>query len=256
MTGTDAPSPCATPSPKFWERQFASKRTPKQLGFDVAFGLVMPVVCLIADPFIFKGGLFHARPLLGRIAVLAYLLIAIGIVALCTRLLLKSTSALLAGALMAGAVFSAVLGVALLPFSLIGLMVYGIGALGFTPFLTGFVFLRNGIATLHEPAASPRRARINAACLSFAATFLVPVAAQVSVTCVADRALEAVLSDDEASAEVAAGRLKWLHQFTEIDRLLSEYEKETDEARKQRLAAAYRKIAGEDIQAVLDWRKD
>ena len=39
---------------EFWERQFSGRPTWKKLAFDVAFGVVGPVGCLIADPVVFQ----------------------------------------------------------------------------------------------------------------------------------------------------------------------------------------------------------
>ena len=62
------------------------------------------------------------------------------------------------GAMMlAGALFSIVIGIVLLPFSIIGLM-FLIGALGFSPFFSAFVYLRNGRRALkfsNAEASSP-----------------------------------------------------------------------------------------------------
>src|ERR1700749_3867876 len=42
--------------PRFWRRQFDDVPTRTQLHFDVAFGLVVPVLCFIFDPVVFRGG--------------------------------------------------------------------------------------------------------------------------------------------------------------------------------------------------------
>src|ERR1043165_7622483 len=40
--------------PRFWKRQFDDSPTRAQLHFDIAFGLVLPVLCFAFDPIIFR----------------------------------------------------------------------------------------------------------------------------------------------------------------------------------------------------------
>jgi hypothetical protein len=57
---------------------------------------------------------------------------------------LTAFSAPIGGILIAGGIFSLAVGVRILPYTLIGLIVL-IGAAGFTPFLTAFVYFRSGV---------------------------------------------------------------------------------------------------------------
>lgn len=109
----------------------------------------MPIVSLVFDPIVFRGepGFLHS------IQIFAYLSIGSGIILLAIWLFSKRTSKLLTGAIagifFAGAFLASALGVVLLPASIFGLMIV-IGVLGFTPFLTAFVFLRNGIRAFRK----------------------------------------------------------------------------------------------------------
>src|ERR1041385_5330569 len=135
----------------FWARQFAEVSTEKQDFFDVLFGIILPVICLVVDPIVFQGGFFGERPWLGRFQLFAYLFCGLQIgIFLCWRTLarhLAPAAGVIGGVLMAGALFSFVLGVLILPLTLIGLIIL-IGIVGFTPFLTSFVYLRTGIRAL------------------------------------------------------------------------------------------------------------
>lgn len=114
-----------------------SGRTWGQLVFDIVFGVLLPIGCLIADPIVFRAGL--GDPLFGRYALFAYMVVGSAIFALIFWLLWRGLPAFLAGFFLADAIFALMLGVVLLPFSAMGLAI-GIGVLGFSPFLTFVVF--------------------------------------------------------------------------------------------------------------------
>jgi hypothetical protein len=131
----------------FWRRQFAEPATPAQRRFDVAFGLVLPVLCFVFDPIVFHEWLSDEPGLLGRWQFYVYTISALEMVALAAWLCKAGGTgrppAALGGMLLAGGVFSLALGVVLLPLSLLGLLVF-VGVFGFVPFLTAVVYLRNG----------------------------------------------------------------------------------------------------------------
>jgi hypothetical protein len=130
----------------FWERQFMQTRTSAQTRFDWAYGVVIPLFCVVADPIVFadRGILTEYRPF-------AYLLSSASILAMAAWLLwgdrLRWLAAPLGGLFIAGSVISFLVGVILLPYSIIGLF-YLIGLLGFTPLFAGFVYLRNGLRAM------------------------------------------------------------------------------------------------------------
>ena len=132
----------------FWRRQFAESVTPAQRRFDVAFGFVMPALCLVFDPIVFRGWSFGEGALLSRWQFYAYTISAMEMVALAAWLLRADgrgrPPAALGGMLLAGGLFSLVVGVVIMPFSLLGIIFFFVGLLGFTPFFTAVVYLRNG----------------------------------------------------------------------------------------------------------------
>jgi hypothetical protein len=239
--------------PTFWARQFDEKPTRAQTVFDVCAGIILPVVCLVFDPVVFRAG-WGFGPLLGRFKLFTYALIAIEIAALAAWLALRGRAGVwtgpLGGVVMAGAYFSLVVGVVLLPFSLLGLMLF-IGVLGFSPFLAALVYWRNGRLARRESArfltAGQRKwLPVAAGVLALA----LPALAQLEVSRLVARLLPELAGADAARAEAAARRLRlvgWIAD-ADLDGLVWDYARETDAARKDRLARAYRQATGGDIE--------
>ena len=48
------------PRKPFWRRQFQIESTTGQKKFDWIFGVIMPVICFVFDPIVFKGNGFGA----------------------------------------------------------------------------------------------------------------------------------------------------------------------------------------------------
>jgi hypothetical protein len=130
----------------FWRRQFQLESTPKQKIFDWAFGVVLPVICCLFDPIVFKGAFSHNGALLGSFKPFVYLLSFVSIVLMMLFLLfgskLKWFNAVLAGLFTIVSAISLTIGIVLFPLSLFGVL-FIIGILGFTPLFAGFVYSRN-----------------------------------------------------------------------------------------------------------------
>jgi hypothetical protein len=238
---------------EFLRRQFRGEATLAQVIFDITIGMVLPILCLMFDPLVFRSGI-SGRPLAGRFQLFAYGFIAIEIIALAVWLCVGSRAGewrgVLAGIMLAGAIFSVGIGICLLPFSLIGLVVL-IGALGFTPFLTAFIYLRNARRALRAASAQMTRAGLSVTLL-FGATlaFGVPAFTHWRISRLVEHSLAQVLGADDAQAEAAARRLRhvgWLAS-AELDQMVLAYGRATDPQRKERLARAYREITGDDIR--------
>ena len=238
---------------EFLRRQFRGEATLAQIIFDITIGMVLPILCLVFDPIVFRASGF-GRPLAADFQLFAYTLIAIEIVALGVWLALGKRAAewcgVLGGMMRAGALFSAVVGVILLPFSILGLMFF-IGIFGFTPFLTAFIYWRNSRRALACAGAQMPRAALYVtlllgATLSFGAPSFIHWRAGKLV----ERSLAEVLEGDDARANAAAHKLRLVGWFAsgQTDQLAWAYGRETDPARKARLARAYREITGGDIE--------
>ncbi len=135
----------------FFNRQFHLEPTVRQRRFDWTFGVVLPIVCVAADPIVFSSAFGAEDALLGRYKIFAYLLSSVSIMSMTAWLLwgqrLGKLRPYVSGLFLAGSVISLIVGVILLPFSLIG-MFFLIGFLGFTPLFSSFVYLRNGVRAI------------------------------------------------------------------------------------------------------------
>jgi hypothetical protein len=216
---------------------------------DVLGGIVLPVVCIVLDPFVFRtaealpGG---GGPLLGRYLVFGYGEILLGMFAFVLYRWRRALSPFLAGMLLMGAIFAGLLGLVLLPFSVIGVMVM-IGLLGFSPFVSSFVFAR-AYMRLHrlclEKQSKTRVVQMTLLGLLFA--LFVPIGTQVAVDAAVDPAIRRILAGDTSvEARRALRRFAWA---TNLDVLVNTYREEKDVSKKEALAEAYREITGDDIE--------
>ncbi|HKG13475.1 MAG TPA: hypothetical protein VKB12_09045 [Pyrinomonadaceae bacterium] len=242
--------------PGFWRRQFGDAPTRAQLRFDVIFGLVLPVLCFVFDPVVFRGG-YH---LLGRdgiyqhVRLFAYTASALELATLACWLFVirkyPAWSRPAGGVMAAGAFFSFALGVAIAPLSVIGLLFVGVGALGFIPFLTALVYLRNARRALRlNRTGAPVRGGATA-------SFAFGLAFALGMPAVAQRGATLIIRN--ASAEVVAGgrlspqrrrvvrALTFLSGATFVD-LVKEHGSEPDAERKSLLGEAYWEVTGKDI---------
>ena len=246
----------------FLWRQFQPEPTLSQVIFDVTVGMILPILCLVFDPIVFRNGII-GKPLLGDYRLFAYGLIAIEVCALGGWLAAGKRAGewcgVIGGAMLAGALFAACMGVLLLPLSVIGL-VYGIGILGFTPFVTAVIYWRNARRALGAAGAQMSRAALY---LTFVAGLLVPFGAPAyahrRINRMIERSLPEVAGGDEARAEAAERRLGYVSPFLSgggFDQIVLAYDRETDPARKERLARTYRKIMGDDIESRLSVLND
>lgn len=237
----------------FMRRQFDGPPTPSQTKFDVAFGVVLPLACFVFDPFVFKGfgggGGMFAEYRLFTYALAAIEMAALG-VWLVARGRLGEWAAAAGGVMLAGALFCCAAGVVLLPFSLLGLL-FVVGVFGFTPFFTGFVYLRNGVRAVRL-ARNSLSFGVNFAgslVVGAALAFGVPALAGAGVSRFVNTSVEALLDGRELSGlEWVALRAASFFTDAESDRLALAYEKETDPARKRRLEVVYRELTGGDVR--------
>lgn len=234
---------------EFLRRQFRDEATRAQVNFDIAVGIVLPVLCLAFDPLVFRGGII-GRPLLGEYQLFAYGFIGVEIVALAVWLSVASRAkewcGVLGGIMLVGVLFSAVIGTLLLPFTLLGLM-FVIGVLGFAPFLTAFIYLRNARRAIKAAGTQTTRVGIFVTLL-FGATLALgaPAFAHWRINKLVERSLVEVLGGDDAQARDAARRLRYVRWFAsgEIDQVVWAYDRTTDSQQRERLARAYREITG------------
>ena len=241
----------------FWRRQFAPIPTPAQDKFDNLFAIVLPILFLVLDPVVFKTpARILGQGYLEDYQLRAYLFSSLEIGIFLTwrtfRLPLRRFSSAFAGAFFAGAIFAFVIGIVIFPLSLVGLL-FVIGLLGFTPFVTAFVFLRNGVrAARININDTGLRSRFAAAVLSAGLVIAMPVVAQAKVESDVSEILDTLVNGSPLEAEAAAQRLKSFHFVPrkQCDQLALAYGNQLDAGRRAAIGKAYRNVTGEDIE----WR--
>ncbi len=252
--------------PGFWRRQFAARVTLLQIAFDAVFGIVGPILCFAFDPLVFRGDIV-AGPLFPQYRDTVYLFTGLEILMLSFWLLATRARArpalqlwrdLWGTALLAGGIFCFAAGLVLLPFSLMGLII-GIGIFGFTPFLTGIVYLRNGSRALQNPRTDstiPTRA------LTFGLSAVIVIGAPILLGFAIHQAIEnsvnEIVHGDATHAAAAAHRIAPLKYFVgvESDQIVTAYLQTAEPMRKQILKECYQEITGEDIEARIKIRRD
>jgi len=241
--------------PDFWQRQFAVVPTRAQDNFDIAFGVVLPVLCFAFDPIVFKNGFFGAGgPLLAKYQLFTYLFSGIEILALAVWLScrnhLRSFSGPISGVLLIGGLFSWAIGILILPYTLIGLLLI-IGVAGFTPFLTGLVYLRNGVRGLRsQERNSAFESRYLVAGATATMALALPIFVSMQVSKIISTSIDDLVNGNVQQATVAIDRLKWLRFVPKgnLRGLVFAYAVETDPAKKDLLKQAYKDLTGEDIE--------
>jgi hypothetical protein len=159
---------------------------------------------------------------------------------------------LIGGVLLAGSLFSFIVGVLILPLTIFGLVIV-IGIVGFTPFITAFVYLRTGIRALK---CQERNIPLGAKCLLAIATgFLsvfMPLLISLQVSNTISTAIDQILYGSAQQAEVAVSRLKWLPvSSSELRVLVLAYGNTSNIERKNVLKRYYKEITGDDIESQL-----
>ncbi|HEV2987863.1 MAG TPA: hypothetical protein VG759_05440, partial [Candidatus Angelobacter sp.] len=183
------------------------------------------------------------RSILARFAFFSYLEIAICIIALSFFLVTRRASPFLAAILFTGGAFSLALGVFLLPLTIPGVFVL-VGLLGFTPFFTSYVFMRNARRCWSQSF----RDRLPAAILAATLTFLVPAGIQFEMLRITNRAVAMLQSGTDQEATRASHMLKLVHVAINTDKIALAYERTQDQKQRERLARAFQEITGEKIE--------
>lgn len=237
----------------FWARQFGPNRTGAQDCFDMTFGLVVPIVCLVADPVVFKSFPLFGPAILENYQLLAYVVCTVEMgffLAWHTfGVRMNALSPLFAGVFLFGACFSLLVGLLMLPLTVMALLVV-IGVLGFVPFFSAFVYLRNGICAMKAQANDlPLASRITTATFSGVLVISSLVLASVFVENSISASVDTVIYGNRVEAEAAINRLKWFRfiPLKHYNRLAVAYGREWDVEKKAILSRGYRELTGEDI---------
>jgi hypothetical protein len=247
----------AYPLPSAAEPPDSAPLGPGRLACAIAFGVVLPVVCLALDPVVFRSSNALLSPIgspvLGAYRVVGYSAAAIGMASLLIWLVLQRSAGLMTGLLAGGAAFALGLGVVLLPFTLIGLFVV-VGALGLVPFGTAWVFARQAQAAWR--AAAAYRAATAWAAAGFVVACGLPWMLQALTWEAVRSATELAASNDPGEAERGVEQFSRLWFATDADDLAWAFARERNSDRRQRLADAYRRVTGGDVERRLAILRD
>ncbi len=244
----------------FLRRQVSGEMTEPRRAFDLVFGVVMPLLCLCFDPFVFPSDSTFGTGLLSSYRAPAYFIITLLVLCLSWQLFsggqvgTATASALLLGVFAAGALFAFLLGCILLPFSLLGMLVAGMGLLGLIPFVTSLVYARNMLLAWrggerHGPG------RVFATALVGATLAIgLPVLMHLRATGHIESSVDAICSDEDV--EAAIEHLSNLGLWGNLDQVVWAWGSERDPLRSERLAAAYWRITDMDIRHRLGVLRD
>jgi hypothetical protein len=260
LNSNDDPASANSKPAGFWKRQFQREPTRKQRIFDWAYGVIIPTICVAADPIVFRSSVgLPPSPGFSEYKAFAYVLSAASILAMAAWLLwgkkLGRVTALMAGLFIFGSGISLTVGVLILPISLIASLV-GIGLLGLTPLFSGIVFLRNGVRA-HSSSLRMIGGRMTLGLASLGAlySFVVPYVIYAEV----DSRVEVIANGnvDTIRRETAIlKRVSFLVHPAPIARryrLDSPYEN-TESQRMKELAISYEELTGEKVsEATVGW---
>lgn len=236
---------------RFWRRQFQEGATKSQIKFDWFFGVIMPVICFVFDPTVFKGNAFGTA-ILGTYKPFAYLLSFVLVMAMSAWLIwgakLKWLNGFLAGLFLVGGLISFTIGVFLFPFSLMGLIIL-IGVLGFTPLFTSIVFLRNSFRVF-QTAKPVLDDGVLIRSFALAAIFSTVVPAAVNVEI--NKLIDEMKDGDAQRIWENAQTLKYISPLVNLDKIVLPYHRTAPDRRNtervKAIADAHQVVTGEDIE--------
>ena len=233
---------------RFWKRQFQTETTKPQKVFDGFFGIFLPAICFLFDPIVFRtnGG----APLAGEYKSFAYILSFVSIMTLLAFMLwgkkLKWLNGFTSGIFAAGAIISLIIGIGLFPFSLMGLIIL-IGVLGFTPFLTAFVYWRNAVRAA-KTVASDLGSGLLARMIILAAMFAVIVPALINIKI--KNGLNTLQNGNAGEIRRTAQRLKYVAPLIDFSRLYLRYDasgNRLENEENRALAESYKMLTSKEI---------
>ncbi|HVF29995.1 MAG TPA: hypothetical protein VNA22_03450 [Pyrinomonadaceae bacterium] len=205
-------------NPSFWKRQFEIETTEAQRSFDWVYGVWVPLLCVVADPIVFRNG-----GILGNYRPFAYLLSSVSIVSMVAWLLWGKRvgwlGAPIGGLFIAGSFISLIVGVTLLPYSVFGLLI-AIGFLGFTPLFSALVYLRNGIRALNASGmALEKRVVWQSAVLAGMLALIIPYIVNVQIS----RMVTKVVTGDVSTMRTESAKLRYVRPLVDAGAIQRRY---------------------------------
>jgi hypothetical protein len=244
----NAPLDPPQPASGFWQRQYQAPKTSFQHAFDLFFGIIAPLLCLIFDPAVFRSdGPLMGNGFLGQYRLFGYSAVAESVAVLCYYLLVRHRSPLVSGALLGSALFSFSLGVLMLPLSIFGLIMI-IGIFGFTPFLTSFVYFRNACQCWRETfSCMSFKSAILRVTIGFSLILGIPAGLQGSASYLHNRMLLTLQVGSDEDYERTVKEWKRFRLFLDSDKIVFAFEKKPGGNQRERLLRAYKAISGRDL---------
>ena len=230
---------------KFWNRQFLQEATIGQMVFDILFGIVFPIFYLVVDFIIFErrvGEFLIQRQFL----LFGYIEYLIGLFILGYCLAKPLQGHFITGILMAQALVSLGCGLMILPISFLSLFV-GVGILGFTPFLTSFVFLRNAVRVFKRGVSRAPGIGARAMIVGFCLTLALPAIGQLTINRTVDTAIQHILSGHDRDVKNAIIQLKRIGYWADLQPLMNAY-MITEQTQKRKIAEVYAQLTGRNIE--------
>jgi hypothetical protein len=187
--------------------------------------------------------------MLGGYKPFAYLLSYVSIMGLLAFLMFRGKlrwfNGVLSGLFFLGSAISLVVGIIILPLSLIGLIIL-VGALGFTPLFSAFVYYRNAVRAykLAKGSMTVKYLRHSLA-LSAILSFSLPFFFNVKVK----QEIDLMLSGDAQTIEAAGKRLAYVAPLVNVERLAKRYDGRGNTAElNQAIEKTYLSLTGEDVK--------
>ncbi len=233
-------------------------------GLEITFGIVLPIVCLLLDPCVFKTA---DQPIFGlgpdptfphwRAAAWAFVLLECGaLVAYAVWQPRKQIwHALFGGLFLIGALSAFGIAVVLAPLSLIGTFVMGIGLFGLVPFFTSAVFLYRGLRAFGRGRVWRGKLAPLAVLVGMCVGVGVPVGLWGAGRMVMRRAYYAFEVGTTDDAQRATARLERWRLLLYPDDLVMRYQRAGDTETKGRFALAYKQLTGQEIEQRLEERE-
>ncbi len=231
--------------------------TRQRVLIDIFIGIVIPILCFAFDPGIFEGGILFGRAPFSRFALYFYCITTLE----CGCLLLWLVSQdywgafsrwVLGALLYIGFLFALLTGIALLPFSLVGIVFLGIGVLGFAPFITARVYLRNAMIALTPSKDSPLTGKQKSRASIFA---LIIIAIPLVTLCQMDlqvaSAVKLLIRGKDDQVGVAIEQLKSYfpdYARMELIEYYSSLDSEVESKEMARIASIYKELTDDDIE--------
>jgi len=227
-----------------WREKLVRPLTPFARNLHLAIGVLLPIVFLVVDPAVFRTGSWGVADsaAFGEFRAFGYVATVVAAALLLRALVWPAGRPFEAGMLYGAALVSLILGLVLLPLSLFGILYFGVGLLGLSPFAAAWVYLRNGARQHGGPAGRLMSGPALRGALLF-------VASAAAAQLLANRALGWSVENVDRPQAVTA--LHALRPIYDADVLLSQYRSSQSDEQKRRLSLAYQHMTGQMLEARL-----